>query len=186
MVNKHILVWFFYFCFGSDLLFSQTSVPIESDMISTINGLDVFLDQKKLGITPIEINLRSDKKHLIEFKNDSGEVTHKISIIAKIVSDVGRSDFKPNWYTSPNYALSSHSNYETAVSYDRSRSPNIMFQKALSSAVSNLDSRKSGGRSAPNLPNLSSIESMNIEILECIILYDSQSYGIFIMVGRTK
>ena len=186
MINKHILIWLFYFCLGSDLMFSQTVVPIESDMISTKSGLDVYLDQQQLGVTPIEINLRSDRNHLIEFKNKSSEVTHRVSIIARIVPDVGKSDFKPNWFTSPDYALSSHSNYDTAVSYDRSRSPNIMFQKALSSAVNNLESQKSGGRSSPNPPSLSSIESMNIEILECVILYDTQSYGVFMMVGRTK
>lgn len=186
MIIKQILLWLLYFCFGYGLLFSQPTVPIQSDMLSTKSGLDVYLDQQKLGVTPIEINLRSGRKHLIEFKNKSGEVTHKVSLYARVVQDVGNSEYKPEWYTSPAYALSAYSNYDTALSFDRSRSPNIMFQKALTSAVSNLDSRRSGGRSNSNPTNLSSIESMEIEILECVILYDAQSYGIFMLVGRTK
>jgi hypothetical protein len=186
MINKQLLFWLFFFFIGSDLLFSQAAVPIQSDMLSTKIGLDVFLDQQRLGVTPIEIKLQPERKHLIEYRNKSGVVTQKINVIASIVQDVGKSEFKPEWYNSSSYALSAYSNYDTAVSYDRSRSPNIMFQKALSSAVSNLEARRSGSRANPNPPDLTNIELMDIEILECVILYDTQSYGIFMMVGRSK
>jgi len=186
MINKQIVLLLLLFIFGSDLLFSQQVVPIQSDMLSTKSGLEVYLNQGRLGVTPTEIKLPAGRKHLIELKSRSGEVVSSINLIARVVQDVGSSDYKPDWYTSSNLALSTYSNYETAVSYDRSRSPNIMFQKALSSAVNNLNSRRSGGRANPGNTTVINIESLDIKILECVILYDSQSYGIFMMVGRSK
>lgn len=167
-------------------MFSQTVVPIQSDMLSTKSGLEVYLDQRRVGVSPVEINLQPGRKHLIELKNKSGVVIKKINLTARVVQNVGKSDFKPDWYSSSAHALSAYSNYDTAVSYDRSRSPSIMFQKALTAAVDNLNSRRSGARANPSPQNLTSIETMNIEILECVILYDTQSFGIFMMVGRAK
>lgn len=161
---------------------AQNELNIDTYYFTNTHGLDVYLNNQSIGRTPVTLSVTSDVNNTVEFRNRTGSSVMKIQVHTKKVNNVRQYTQVPDWFDN-NSSITSYSGYQTATSSADSRSLSISINKAKSEALEKLAQNRSGNRSITASRNSLSRSFPNMEILECYIYFDDNSYKTFLLVG---
>lgn len=164
---------------------AQSDIHIDTYYFINTQGLDVYLNGRISGNTPLVLTLPDRQKSTLEFRNRSGNNVMVLKIQTERVNNARNVTSHPNWYNREQLATG-YSGYTLASASAESRSLSISINKAKNDAFGKLANMKRGNRLASSRPNSVSNATLDAQILECYIYFDDTSYKTYLLVGASN
>lgn len=167
---------------GYSVCMAQNNIQIDSYYFINTQGLDVYLNGRLTGNTPMTLTLPAGQKSTVEFRNSSGNNDMVLRIQPERVNNARNVTSQPNWYNREQLA-SGYSGFTLSSASADSRSLSISINKAKNAAFGKLANIKRGNRLPTARPNSASNLIPDAQILECYIYFDDNSYYTFLLAG---
>jgi hypothetical protein len=160
---------------------AQSDFQMDTYYLTTSQGLDVFVNDRSAGKTPLILSLSEGQRSTLDFRRNGRSVMRMI-VHPNRVANVRNARSAPNWYGNEHLARG-HGGYTLASASASSRSLSISINKAKNDAINNIGDGRRGNRQASSRPGLASQALSDAQILECYILFDDSSFHTFVLVG---
>lgn len=160
---------------------AQSDFQLDTYYLTTSQGLDVLVNDRSVGKTPLVLSLADGQRSTLDFRRN-GRSVMRIQVHPNRVGNVRNAGSAPNWYGNEHMARG-HSGYTLASASASSRSLSISINKAKNDAVNKITDARRGNRQAASRSGLASQSLSDAQILECYILYDDTSFNTFVLVG---
>jgi hypothetical protein len=167
---------------GHSVGMAQNDIHIDSYYFINTQGLDVYLNGRFSGSTPMMLTLPDRQKSTVEFRNRSGNDVMVLRIQPERVNNARNVTSQPNWYNREQLATG-YSGFTLSSASADSRSLSISINKAKNEAFGKLANMKRGNRLTSSRPNSASNTMPDAQILECYIYFDDNSYKTFLLAG---
>jgi hypothetical protein len=179
---KHTISAVILVALGFTHCMAQGDFQIDSYYFTNSQGLDVSVNGRSAGTTPVNLSLPVGQLSTVEFRGRTGNSTMTIKFYPEQVSSVRGTTSRPNWYNNERLAAG-YSGYTLASASASSRSLSISINKARNDAFGNLSrmirgNRQPTARAAPGSPSVP-----GAQVLECYIYFDDTGYLAFLLVG---
>jgi hypothetical protein len=155
---------------------AQGDFQLDSYYFTNSQGLDVVINGRSVGKTPLNLSLPVGQMSTVEFSGRTGNSTLSIKLHPQQVSSIRNTSSRPNWYNNERLA-SGYPGYTLASASASSRSLSISINKARNDAFGKLSNTLHGNRqpAARSVPGA--------QVLECYIYFDDTGYLAFLLVG---
>ncbi len=168
---------------GISTCMAQSEIMVDSHYFTRSNGLDVYVNNTRIGTTPLTFSLAAGRKSVVEFRNQQGNRVSQFNVQPEQVSNIRSLSATPAWFGSasqhPGYP-----GYQLTTSEAESRSLSISLNKAKTEAIDHLSRTRSGNRTAAAGRSQHLSQSLQgAQILECHIYFDGNGYRTYLLVG---
>lgn len=160
---------------------AQSDFQMDTYYLTTSQGLEVFVNDRSVGNTPLVLPLADGQRSTLDFRRNGRSVMRMV-VHPNRVANVRNARSAPNWYGNEHLARG-YSGYTLASASASSRSLSISINKAKNDAVNKIADGRRGNRQAGSRSGLISQSSSDAQILECYILYDGTSFHTYVLVG---
>ena len=173
---KHIISLFIMIALSYSHCMAQGDFQLDSYYFTNSQGLDVIINGRNVGKTPLNLSLPVGQMSTVEFSGRTGNSTISIKLHPQQVSSIRNISSRPNWYNNERLA-SGYPGYTLASASASSRSLSISINKARNDAFGKLSNAPHGNRqpAARSVPGA--------QVLECYIYFDDTGYLAFLLVG---